>query len=104
MELENGRSIKEDMITVLKESIKFAFIGIILFFIIGILMFYVVLKIFELDVDTAGILIGLVAAILVVIFDLKKLRTNDKIVECNRRIITKILKKVDSKVKQVQVK
>jgi len=88
----NNKSIKENIIIVLKESMKFALIGVILFLVVGTSIAYILLEIIGMDVEVAGILTGIVTAILIVTVDHKKIHAHDKIVECNRRICRKILK------------
>ena len=88
----NNKSIKENIIIVLKESMKFALIAVILFLVIGTSIAYILLEIIGMDVEVAGILTGIVMAILIVTVDHKKIHAHDKIVECNRRICRKILK------------
>lgn len=88
----NNKSIKENIIIVLKESMKFALIGVILFLVVGTSIAYILLEIIGMDVEVTGILTGIVTAILIVTVDHKKIHAHDKIVECNRRICRKILK------------
>lgn len=88
----NNKSIKENVIIVLKESMKFALIGVILFLVVGTSVAYILLEIIGMDVEVTGILTGIVTAILIVTVDHKKIHAHDKIVECNRRICRKILK------------
>lgn len=92
METENDRSIKDDVIIIIKESMKFALVGITLLLVVGTSLLYILLKFTEIDMEVAAILTGFVVAILIVIIDTKKIHVNDKIVECNRRIIRKVLK------------
>lgn len=88
----NDKSIKENIIIIFKESMKFALVGVILFLVIGMSIAYILLEIIGMDVEVTGILTGIVVAILIVTVDYKKMHTTDKIAECNRRIIRKILK------------
>ncbi len=88
----NDKSIKENIIIIFKESMKFALVGVILFLVIGMSIVYILLEIIGMDVEVTGILTGIVVAILIVTVDYKKMHTTDKIAECNRRIIRKILK------------
>lgn len=88
----NNKSIKENIIIVLKESMKFALVAVILFLVIGTSMAYILLEIVGMDVEVTGILTGIVVAILIVTVDYKKMHTTDKIAECNMRIARKILK------------
>lgn len=88
----NNKSIKENIIIILKESMKFALVGVILFLVVGTSIAYILLEIIGMDVEVAGILTGIVTAILILAVDHKKIRAYDKIVECNRRICRKILK------------
>jgi ABC-type spermidine/putrescine transport system permease subunit I len=90
--INNNKSIKEDIIMVFKESMKFALVGVILFLVIGTSIAYILLEIIGMDIEVTGILTGIVVAILIVTVDYKKMHTTDKITECNRRIIRKILK------------
>lgn len=92
MNIENNISIKDDMIIIIKESIKFALVGIILFFVVGTSLLYVFLKFTQIDAKIAAMLTGFFVAIFIVVVDIKKIHTHDKIVECNRRIIMKVLK------------
>ena len=88
----NNKSIKENIIIVLKESMKFALVAVILFLVVGMSMAYILLYIVGMDVEMTGILTGIVVAILIVTVDYKKMHTTDKITECNMRIARKILK------------
>lgn len=92
METTNNKSIKENIIIILKESMKFALIAVILFLVVGTSIAYILLEIIGMGVEVTGILTGIVTAILIVAVDHKKIRAYDKIVKCNRRIFKKILK------------
>lgn len=92
MEIENSISIKDDVILIMKESIKFALVAITLLLVVGTLLLYLLTKFTELDVGIAATLTGVVVAILIVTIDMKKIHAYDKIVECNTRIIRKVLK------------
>lgn len=87
----DNKSIKENIIIILKESMKFALMGAIVFLVIGMSMAYILLYIIGMDVEVVGILTGVVTAVLIVAIDHKKIRAHSKIVECNRRIARKIL-------------
>lgn len=88
----NNKSIKENIIIIFKESMKFALMAVILFLVVGMSIAYILLYIVGMDIEVTGILAGMITAILIVIIDYKKLHTTDKIVECNRRIVRKFLK------------
>lgn len=88
----NNKSIKENIIIILKESMKFALMAVILFLVVGMSIAYILLYIVGMDIEVTGILVGMITAILIVIVDHKKLHITDKIVECNRRIVRKFLK------------
>lgn len=90
--ISDNKSIKEHIIIVLKESMKFALMGAIVFLVVGMSMAYILLYIIGMDIEMAGILTGVVTAVLIVAIDHKKIHAYDKIVECNRRIAMKILK------------
>lgn len=92
METENSISIKDDVIVIIKESLKFAFVAITLFFTVGILLLYLFIKFTEIDMEIVAILTGAIVAVLIVVVDMKKTHTSDKMVECNRRIIRKVLR------------
>ncbi len=92
METTNNKSIKENIVILLKESMKFALMAVILFLVVGMSIAYILLEIVGMDVEVAGILTGIVTAIIIVAIDHKKTHIHDKIVECNRRIARKILK------------
>lgn len=92
MNIENSGSIKDNIIIIIKESMKFAFVGLILFLVVGISLLYLFLKFTKIDMEIAALLTGIIVAILIVIVDIKKMHTTDKITECNRKIIRKILK------------
>ncbi len=89
--VENNKSIKTYMLIILKESMKFAMIGIILFFLIGVSILYLLLKI-GIDQEIAALATGFIIAICIVIIDVKRLHSTDKIAECNRRIISRIFR------------
>jgi hypothetical protein len=91
---DNDISITNDVITLLKESIKFSLIALVIFLIIGTSVAYILLEFVGASVDVAGILDGIVTAVFVVIIDFKKLHITDKMAECNRRIFKKVLKKI----------
>lgn len=90
--INNHMSIKENVIIVLKESMKFALVSVIVFLVIGMSMAYILLYIVGMDVEMTGILTGIIVAILIATIDLKKMHTTDKMTECNTRIARKILK------------
>jgi ABC-type Fe3+-siderophore transport system permease subunit len=93
MHIENNNtSIKDEIIIIIKESLKFAIVAVIVFFVLGTPLLYLFIKFAELDIGMAGFLTGAIVAILIVVIDEKKIHTNDKMVECNRRIIRKVLK------------
>lgn len=92
MEITNNKSIRENIIIVLKESMKFALMAAILFLVVGTSVAYILLYIVGMDVEVTGILTGIVTAILIVTVDHKKIHAHDKIVEYNMRICKKILK------------
>lgn len=92
MKINNNYSIKDDIIIILKASIKFALIGIILFLVVGTSLLYILIKFTEIDMEIAAIVTGFIVAILIVIVDEKKIHTTHKIAECNGRIIRKILR------------
>lgn len=93
MHIENNNtSIKDEIIIVIKESLKFAFVAIIVFFVVGTLLLYLFIKFAKIDVGIAASLTGVIVAILIVVIDDKKIHVNDKIIESNRRIIRKVLK------------
>lgn len=92
MEIKSDIPIKDDIIAVIKESIKFASVAIILLFVVGIPLLYLFIKFTELDIWMTAMLTGVIVAILIVVIDEKKIHANDKVVECNRRIIRKVLK------------
>jgi putative flippase GtrA len=90
--IDNNISIKENIIIILKECMKFALVGVTLFLVIGTSIAYILLEIIGTDIEVAGILAGIVTAILIVVVDDKKMHTTYKVTECNRRIFRKILK------------
>jgi hypothetical protein len=91
MNTDNNISIKEDLITIAKESTKFALIAITLFFGVGAPLLYLFMKFTNIDMEIGATLTGAVVAILIVVVDMKKTHTRDKVVGCNRRIIRKVL-------------
>jgi hypothetical protein len=92
MTTENNISIKDDIIVIIKESLKFALVGIVLWLVIGMSLFYLFIKFTEIDMDIGAMLTGIIIAIVIVIIENKKLHTTSKLAECNRRIIRKVLK------------
>jgi hypothetical protein len=92
MKIENDVSVKDDIVAIIKECLKFSLVAIILLFVVGTPLLYLLTKLTQIDVEIAVILTGVVVAILIVIVDQKKLHVNDKVVECNRRLIRKVLK------------
>ena len=90
--INNNKSIRENIIIILKESMKFALIGVTLFLVVGMSIAYILLEIIGMDVEVTGILTGIITAVLIVVIDDKKIHAHNKIVECNRRIFRKILK------------
>ncbi len=84
-------SIKDDIIVIIKESIKFALFAITLFLVVGTSLLYIFIKFTDIDTEIAALLTGVVVAIFIVIIDMKKIHTNEKIIECNRRIVKKVL-------------
>lgn len=87
-------SIKDDIIIVIKESMKFALVGVTLLLLIGTSLLYISLEVFGMDTEIASILIGFIVAILIVVVDDKKIHTVEKITECNRRIAKRIFEKL----------
>lgn len=94
MEAENNNSIKDDIIIVIKESMKFALVGVTLLLVVGTSLLYIFLKFTRIDMEIAAMLTGIIVAIFIVVADEKKIHSNNKILECNRRIIKKVLKLV----------
>jgi hypothetical protein len=92
MEIKSDISIKDDIIAVIEESIKFALLAIILLFVVGTPLLYLLIKFTKIDVEVAAMLTGVIVAVLIVVIDEKKIQAHDKTVECNRRIIRKVLK------------
>ncbi len=92
MKITNNYSITDDIIIILKASTKFALVGIILFLVVGTSLLYILMNFTNIDMEIAAIVTGFIVAILIVIVDEKKIHNYRKIVECNRRIIRKILK------------
>lgn len=92
MEVENNISIKDDIIVIMKESTKFALVWITLFIVVGTSLLHLFLEFTEVDVEIAATLTGLIVAILTLVIDNKKIHAIDKIAECNKRIIEKVLK------------
>jgi len=90
--IDNNISIKENIIIILKESMKFAIMGVISFLVIGTSIMYILLKITNIDDEIIALLVGTIVAIFIVVVDIKKMHTTDKMAECNRRIFRKILK------------
>lgn len=88
----NNTSIKDEIIIIIKESVKFAFVAIIVFFVVGTLLLYLFMKFTSLDMEMVAFLVGVVVAILIVFIDEKKIHTNDTMVKCNKRILRKVLK------------
>ena len=88
----NNKSIKENIIIIFTESMKFALIGVILFLVVGMSMAYILLEIIGMSIEMTGILTGIITAILIVVVDDKKIHAHAKILESNRRIFRKILK------------
>ena len=91
MNIDN-KSIKDEIMTIVKESMKFALVAITLFLGVGTSLLYLFIKFTDIDVEIAAMLTGVIVAILIVIIDMKKTHTTDKMTECNRRIIRKVLK------------
>jgi hypothetical protein len=92
MKAESSTSIKNDIVIIAKESAKFALVAMILFFLVGPPLLYLFIRLSDMDTEMAAFLTGAIIAILIVVVDQKKIHTNDKIAECNRRIIRKVLK------------
>jgi hypothetical protein len=91
MEIENNRQIKDDIIVILKECIKFALLAITLFFVIGVSLLYLFIRFTKIDQGIAAIITGVIVAILIVVVDMKKIHSSDIIIECTTRIARKIL-------------
>lgn len=83
-------SFKDDVIIIIKESMKFALVSIILLLLIGTSLLYILLEIFGMNAEIVSILVGVIIAILIVVIDDKKLHTVEKVTECNRRIARRI--------------
>lgn len=83
-------TIKDYLIISLKEMLKFALLGIIIFFSIGLLSIYILLEIFRVNVEIVGLISGTIVAITIFIIDIKKLHSTDKIHNANFKFIEMI--------------
>lgn len=92
MEIENNGPIKDDIIVIIEECIKFALLGITLFFVIGVSLLYLIIRFTKIDQGIAATIIGVFVAIFIVIIDMKKVHSYDKIADSCLRISRKILK------------
>lgn len=92
MKTDNSRPIKDDIIVIVKESIKFALVAITLLLGIGTLLMYILVRFTEIDREIGAMLVGVIVAIFIVVVDDKKFHTVNKITDCNMRIIRKVLK------------
>ncbi len=88
--INNNISIKENIIIIFKESMKFVLLSLILFLTVGTSIAYIMLEIIGMEVEITGILTGIIVAILIVTIDFKKLHTTDKIAECNMRLVVQV--------------
>lgn len=95
--ISDNSSIKDNIIIILKESMKFALIGIILITIVGTLLVYMLIEYIGIETEKAAILSGIITAILIVVIDEKKIHTVNKITECNRKILMNMSDKIMKK-------
>lgn len=80
-------TIKSCLITILKESLKFALFGIVSFLLLGSLSAYMILYVFHTDVEISSAVAGVIIAIIVAVVGWKKFHISDKIVDNNRKIL-----------------
>lgn len=90
MNMDN-KPVKDDIVVIIKESIKFSLVAITMFLIVGTSLLYLFIRFTDVYAEIAAMLTGVVVAILIVIADMKKIHTTDKITECSRKIIEKVL-------------
>lgn len=80
-------TIKSCLITILKESLKFALFGIVLFLLLGSLSAYMILYVLHTDEEISSAVAGVIIAMIVVFVGWKKFHISDKIADNNRKIL-----------------
>lgn len=94
---EKEESIKDYLVIILKESMKFALFGIVSLFSIGLISIYILLDIVKVDVDISGIIAGIIIVIFIVVVDQKKIHSSEKIADANRKMLIKIARTIGGK-------
>lgn len=87
--MKNTDSIKDNLVTSLKETLKFALVALAIMWTLGALMIYLFIFVLNFNPDISALIAALITAILIFIVDEKKLHSYDKVHECNRKIIDK---------------
>ncbi len=91
MEIESNESIKKYIVIIIKESLKLALVAAALFFIVGISLGYILMVYLKIDMNIVTTLIAIIVSLSVVIVDDKRFHTYDKIIECNGKIVKKVV-------------
>lgn len=86
-------TIKDYLIIIMKETMKFVLFGISLFFLVGLSVSYVLIEILKIDMEISAIIAGAIAAITIVVFDDKKVHAVHKVNDAYFKILKRILKK-----------
>ena len=85
--------IKDYVIVILKESAKFALLGIVSLLSIGILLGYLFIEILKIDINISGTIIGIITAVTIFVIDDKKLHSVSKIDDAHSKIFKRIVEK-----------
>lgn len=71
--------IKNHTVVTIKESMKFALLAMAIFLLIGVPIAYIFIDILKMNEEISGIIVGIIAAIITVIVDHKKIHSLNKI-------------------------
>lgn len=85
---------KDCLITIWKESLKFALLGIVSLFSIGLLSIWVLSELLKIDIEISAMIAGTITAIIIFIIDIKKIHSTNKIADANTKMTRIILKRL----------
>lgn len=85
---------KDHMVTIFKESVKFALLGIVTLLSVVLLLGYVIVEILKIDGEISYLIIGFAAGIIIVLIDDNRTHCIRKINDASRKIVMRIVKKL----------
>lgn len=84
--------LKDYLIILLKESAKFAMLGIVSLLSIVVLLGYLFIYMLKIDADISGLILGIITAVTIFMIDHKKLHSVRKINEAHVKLFKRIIK------------